>query len=69
VDVYPEAGKVPAQFKYAAGRNYPFVTVVGEDERQNGTVTVRDMRSREQQVVARAEVVEFLNKAVKKDTE
>jgi histidyl-tRNA synthetase len=64
VDVYPEAGRVPAQFKYAASRNYPFVTVVGEDERQRGTVTVRDMRSREQQAVSRAEVVEFLKKAV-----
>jgi histidyl-tRNA synthetase len=68
VDVYPEAGRVPAQFKYAASRNYPFVTVVGEDERQRGTVTVRDMRSREQQAISRAEVVEFLKKAVTEAT-
>jgi histidyl-tRNA synthetase len=65
VDVYLEAGKIPAQFKYASSRNYPFVTVVGDDERQNGTVTVRDMRNRKQETVARAVVGEFLKGLLK----
>jgi histidyl-tRNA synthetase len=60
VDVYPEAGKIPVQFRYASSRNYPFVVVVGEDERRSGTVTVRDMRQRSQQSVPRAAVSEFL---------
>jgi histidyl-tRNA synthetase len=60
VDVYPEAGKIPAQFKYASSRSYPFVVVVGEDEQRSGTVTVRDMRQRSQQSIPRAAVGEFL---------
>ena len=69
VDVYPEAGKIPLQFKYASSRNYPFVAVVGDDERQNRTVTVRHMRSRKQDTVARAEVCEFLKGLLTKDAE
>lgn len=55
VDVYPEADKLGKQFKYAAGRNVPFVAIVGDDERARGEVAVKDMRSGEQTSVPRAE--------------
>ena len=48
VDVYPEPDKLGKQFKYASGRNIPFVAVVGDDEKAAGTVTVKDLRSGEQ---------------------
>lgn len=56
VDVYPEPDKLGKQFKYAASREIPFVTVVGDDERANATVMVKDMASGEQQAVARNEL-------------
>ena len=56
VDVYPEPDKLGKQFKYASGRNIPFVAVVGDDEKAAGTVTVKDLRSGEQQTLPRAEV-------------
>ena len=55
VDVYPEADKLGKQFKYASSRNVLFVTVVGDDERANGTVGVKDLRSGTQETVLRAE--------------
>jgi histidyl-tRNA synthetase len=48
------------QFKYAASRGVPFVAVLGDEERQHGTVAVKDMRSGEQQAVSRAELAGYL---------
>jgi histidyl-tRNA synthetase len=63
VDVYPEANpprRLDKQLKYASSRNIPFVTLVGDDERASGMVGVRDMRTRVQEAVPRAEVVAFI---------
>ena len=60
VDVYPEADKLGKQFKYAASRNVPFVTVVGDDEQANGTVSVKDLRSGEQHAMPRGDVAAFI---------
>ena len=60
VDVYPEADKLGKQFKYAAGGHVPFVLVVGDDERAKGMVSVKDMRSGDQQTVARAEAADYV---------
>jgi histidyl-tRNA synthetase len=60
VDVYPEADKLGKQFKYAAGCHVRFVLIVGDDERAQGTVSVKDMRSGDQQAVARAEAADYL---------
>jgi len=66
VEVYPEADKLGKQFKYASGRNVPFVAVVGDDERERGEVSIKDMRTGEQTPVARAEaakrIVEWQNR-------
>jgi histidyl-tRNA synthetase len=52
VDVYPEGGdKVGKQFKYASGRGVPFVVVAGPDERARGEVSLKDMRSGEQETL------------------
>jgi histidyl-tRNA synthetase len=60
VDVYPEADKLGKQLKYASGRSIPFVTVVGDDEKAAGTVTVKDLRSGGQQAIARVSVTEYI---------
>jgi histidyl-tRNA synthetase len=56
VEVYPEADKIGKQFKYAASRSTPFVTVVGDEETAQGLVTVKNLASGEQQRIARASV-------------
>ena len=56
VDLYPEADKMGKQFKYASARGIPFVTVVGDDERANGSVTVKNMQTGEQRAIVINEV-------------
>jgi histidyl-tRNA synthetase len=60
VDIYPDADKLGKQVKYASGRNVPFVTIVGDDERAAGTVSVKDMRSGSQLNMPREEVAPFI---------
>jgi histidyl-tRNA synthetase len=60
VDVYPEADKLGKQFKYASGRNVPFVAIVGDDERAQGRVAIKDLRSGEQQTVGRSEAAQHV---------
>jgi histidyl-tRNA synthetase len=62
VDVYPEADKLGKQFKYASSRGIPFVTVVGDDEKAAGTVTIKDLRTSEQHVVPGSELPDFVSK-------
>ena len=65
VDVYPEGDKLGKQFKYASSRNVPFVAIIGDDERTNGTVSVKDMKSGEQQTIPRAEAPEYIASRVR----
>jgi histidyl-tRNA synthetase len=72
VDVYPEVEKLGKQFKYASGRQYGCVAVVGDDERSNGTVTVKNMRTAAQETVARAQAADHITRQLsdtKKDGE
>ncbi|HEY6360565.1 MAG TPA: histidine--tRNA ligase [Vicinamibacterales bacterium] len=46
--VYPDAGKIGKQIKYADGRRIPFVALLGEDEIKGGTVTVKDLAAQTQ---------------------
>ncbi len=57
VTVYPETDKLGKQFKYADSINVPWVCVVGESEIAQKKVTLKDMVSGEQELVARKEIV------------
>jgi histidyl-tRNA synthetase len=60
VDVYPEPDRLGRQFKYASSRNVPFVTILGDDERARGNVSIKDLRSGDQASVPRGEAVGYL---------
>jgi histidyl-tRNA synthetase len=59
-DVYPDADKLGRQFKYASGRNVAFVAVVGDDERAEHQVAVKDLRTGEQTAVPRGEAAAYV---------
>ena len=59
-ELYPEPDKLGKQFKYASARNAAFVVVVGSDERDRGEVTIKNMKTGEQQSIARADIATFL---------
>jgi histidyl-tRNA synthetase len=50
--------------KQAAKSGARFAAIVGEDERADGTVTVRDLVAGQQVVVGRADLIEHLRKAL-----
>ena len=58
VEVYPEADKIGKQMKYAASRQIRCALIVGDDERLQDTVTLKDLTSGTQTVVPRAEVAQ-----------
>jgi histidyl-tRNA synthetase len=64
VDLYPEADKIGKQFKYAAAREIPLVTILGDDERERGEVAIKDMRSGEQRSVKRADLAVILRESL-----
>ena len=47
-EVYPDSAKMKKQMSYASSRNIPFVALIGEDELNNGSVTLKNMQTREQ---------------------
>jgi len=53
---YPQADRLPKQLKYADRLGIPIALIAGPDERDAGTVTVKDLRSRQQLQVPRAEL-------------
>jgi histidyl-tRNA synthetase len=62
VEVYPDADRLAKQFKYAAGHHVPFVAVVGEDERAKGEVSLKDLRTGEQNSVPAREAAAFVSR-------
>jgi histidyl-tRNA synthetase len=58
--VYPEPDKFGKQLKYADQINVPFVCVLGETEIAGGKVTVKNMKSGEQETVLRGDAVSKL---------
>ncbi|HEV8590720.1 MAG TPA: His/Gly/Thr/Pro-type tRNA ligase C-terminal domain-containing protein, partial [Pyrinomonadaceae bacterium] len=57
ITVYPEADKLGKQIKYADSINVPYVCVLGESELAEGKVTVKNMKTGEQETIARDEVL------------
>jgi histidyl-tRNA synthetase len=55
-EVYPDPNPLRAQLTFASKKGIPLVCIVGPDEAQRGEVTVRDLRSGQQQAVALGEV-------------
>jgi len=47
-EVYPDAAKMKKQMAYANARHIPFVALIGENELQQGLVTLKNMATGEQ---------------------
>jgi len=51
-EIYPTTAKMKKQMTYANNRNIPFVALVGEDEMNNGLITLKDMEKGEQEKIS-----------------
>ena len=56
--IYVEKSKIKKQFKYANNLEIPYVIVLGEDEVNNGTVSLKNMQTGEQAEIKRDELCE-----------
>ncbi len=50
-----------AQMRTANNENYRYAVIIGDDEVQQGTVTLRDMDSGEQETIPRSELISRLD--------
>ena len=61
-EIYPDNSKMKKQMGYANAKNIPFVALVGENEMNEGKVTLKDMATGEQRLVTPEELVEALTR-------
>ncbi|MBI4089516.1 MAG: histidine--tRNA ligase, partial [Candidatus Levybacteria bacterium] len=47
-----ENAKLDKQLKYADQKGIPFAVIIGPDEAKNNTVTLRNMKTREQEILS-----------------
>ena len=59
-EVYCRPTRLSAQIKYADTKGIPCAVILGSDELEAGNVAIRNLASREQQIVPRAEFVEHI---------
>jgi histidyl-tRNA synthetase len=62
---YPEAAKLPKQFKYADRMGIKTAVVIGPDEAAAGNVTVKDLAGREQKTITVNRLVEEIKASAK----
>ena len=59
-DMYLEDKKIKAKFKYADKLKIPYVAVIGEEEEKNGTVSLKNMVTGEQEEISVDRAIEIL---------
>ena len=60
-ELYPDQVKIKKQMEYANRKNIPFVILIGKDEMESGLLTLKDMRSGEQEKLSVPEIVERIS--------
>ena len=60
VELFPDSSKMKKQMNYANANNIPFVALAGENEIQNGMVTLKNMETGEQKMVSPDEMIEIV---------
>ena len=59
VDIYPEVSKFKKQIKHAHQGGYPYVIIIGEEERISEQLTLKNMLSGEQQLLSVSELAKL----------
>lgn len=57
-EIYPEWAKMKKQMKYANQKNIPYVLVVGEEEMNSGQLSLKNMKTGEQEKIDFNELIE-----------
>jgi histidyl-tRNA synthetase len=57
VEVYPDNVKIGKQFKFADAKGYNFVWIIGESEKENWTVSLKNMKEGTQEEISISELI------------
>ena len=60
-EIYPDSSKMKKQMSYANAKAVPFVAIAGENEMQEGKLTLKNMATGEQVLVTPEELIAQLN--------
>lgn len=60
-ELYPDTSKLQKQMKYADAMGIPFVAIVGENELNSGKITLKNMKTGEQQTVDTLSIIQKIN--------
>jgi len=61
-EIYPDAVKMKKQMSYANSKSIPFVAIIGENELNEGTITLKNMITGEQQSVTAEALIDEVKK-------
>ncbi len=56
-ELYYEPAKLEKQFKYAESKNISFAVILGQEEKQSGTVKLKNLKTREQEDIPKTELI------------
>jgi histidyl-tRNA synthetase len=59
-EIYPSSAKLKKQMAYADDKNIPYVILIGSDEMESHTLTIKDMKSGIQQKLTVEGILDFL---------
>ena len=59
-EIFPDSSKMKKQMSYANAKNIPFVALVGENEMNEGKVTLKNMETGEQRLLTPDELIDAL---------
>lgn len=60
-ELFPDPStKLEKQIKYADKKGIPFVAIIGPDEAEKGLVTLKNLKTRDQQTIKQEELIKFL---------
>ena len=61
-ELYPDNAKMAKQMKYANDKKIPFVAMMGSNEMKEGTITLKNMETGEQQILQQKDLISTLKK-------
>ena len=60
-EIYPSSAKLKKQMTYADDKNIPYVILIGSDEMETGLITLKNMKSGEQQKLSSEQIIAALS--------
>ena len=61
-EIYKEDTKIKNKFSYANNLDIPYVIIIGQEEKEKGLYTLKNMISGEQKMLTTDEILKVLNK-------